>query len=123
MLFLVLDMFVFIQSSSPSCNGHCSLSSPPSLLPQTKDSTYLQRSKVNDRVHIRMLVKHLVKCLFVRDIEIVKQRPLSAYQLNAIEHFFRRVVEVVGDDNLVVGFEEGEGGKGAYIACSATFGG
>lgn len=80
------------------------------------NSTHLQRSKVNDTVDIRVLLKHLVQLLLIGDIAGVELGSLAADELDAVEDFVRGVVEVVDDDDLVVGLEEGEGSEGANVA-------
>lgn len=77
---------------------------------------YLQRRKMNNTVDVRMGSEDAVKGSFITHIDIMKMRSLSAYQFNAIEGFFGGIVEVVDDDDLVVGLEQGKGSEGANVA-------
>lgn len=70
-------------------------------------------------VDIRVLVKHLIQLLLVRDIALDILGLLAADQLDAIDDFGGRVVQVVDDDDFVVGLEEREGGEGADVAGAA----
>lgn len=79
-------------------------------------STHLQRSKVDDIVDIRVLLEHLIQLLLVGDIQRVVLGPLAADELDAVEDLLGGVVEVVDDDDLVVGLEKGEGGERADVA-------
>ena len=56
---------------------------------------------MNYAVNIRMLFKYLIKCPIIRDIEIVKGRPFATDELNAVDNLFRRVVQIIGDDDFV----------------------
>lgn len=82
-------------------------------------SSHLERGKVNDIVDIRMCLKHLVQLLLVGNVALVVLGPFAGDELDAIDTFLAAVVEVVDDDDLVVGFEEGKGGEGADIACAS----
>lgn len=74
-------------------------------------------------VDVRVLVKHRIQLFLVRDVALVVLGPLSAYELDAVEDFVGRVVQVVDDDDFVVGFEECERGEGADVACAAAIAG
>jgi hypothetical protein len=71
---------------------------------------------VNDIVNIRVLLEHLIQGLLIGDVERVVLGFLAADQLNAVQDLFGGVVEVVDDDDLVVGLEESERGEGADVA-------
>lgn len=71
---------------------------------------------MNDAINIRMLLKHFIQSLLIGDIARVELGSLAANELDAVEDFVGGVVEVVDDDDLVVGLEEGEGGEGADVA-------
>lgn len=79
----------------------------------------LQGGKVDDTVNVRVFGEDLVERLLVGNVDLVVFRLLSADKFYAIQNLGRRVVEVVDDDDLVVGFEERKGRKGANVA-SAT---
>jgi len=81
-----------------------------------QSSTNLQRSKVNNIVDIRVLLKHLIQLLLIGDVQRVVLGPLAADELDAVEDLLGGVVEVVDDDDLVVGLEEGKGGERADVA-------
>lgn len=63
-----------------------------------------------------MLLEDLVQFLLVGDVRRVVLGPLAADELNAVEHLFGGVVEVVNDDDLVVGLEESESSERADVA-------
>ena len=71
---------------------------------------------MNDIVNVWVLVKDLVESGFVGDVALVEGRALAADELDAVDDFSRRVVEVVDNDDLVVCLEQGEGGEGADVA-------
>jgi len=71
---------------------------------------------VDDIVNIRVLLEHLVQGLLVGDIERIVLGSLAADQLDAVQDLVGRVVEVVDDDDLVVGLEESERGERADVA-------
>ena len=66
---------------------------------------------MNDIVNIRVLLEHLVQGLLIGDIKRVVLGSLAANQLDAVEDLLGGVVEVVDDDDLVVGLEKGKGGE------------
>jgi hypothetical protein len=63
---------------------------------------------VDHIVNIRVLLKHLIQLLFIGDVQRVVLGPLAADELDAVQDLLRRVVEVVDDDDLVVGLEKSE---------------
>jgi hypothetical protein len=77
---------------------------------------YLQSGKVNHIVDIWVLLEDLVERGLVCHVALVEGRSLAADELDAVYDFLGRVVEVVDDDDLVVGFEEGESREGANVA-------
>lgn len=77
---------------------------------------YLQRCKMYNTVDMRMGSEDAVKGSFITHIDVVKMRSLSAYRFNAIECFFGGIVEIVDNNDLVVGLEQGKGSEGANIA-------
>lgn len=79
-------------------------------------STHLQRSKVDDIVDVRVLLEHLIQLLLIGDVQRIVLGPLAADELDAVEDLLGGVVEVVDDDDLVVGLEKGEGGERADVA-------
>lgn len=72
---------------------------------------YLQRCEMDDAVNIGMVLKQLVEGTIVGDIELVERRPLAANQLDPIDGLLGRIVQVVGDDDLVPSFQQGQGGE------------
>jgi len=81
---------------------------------------HLQSRKVYDTVDIRVHLKHLIQLLLIRDVALYVLGLLAADQLYPVDDFGRGVVQVVNDDDLVVGFEQGEGSEGADVACAAA---
>ena len=58
-------------------------------------------------VNVWMCLEHLVEILLLPNIHMVEKGSFATDELDAIEDFFRRVVEIVRDDDLVVSFEQG----------------
>ena len=71
-------------------------------------------------VDIRMLREDFVKRSFIRDIEIIKFGFLTAYELDAVDDFWGRVVQVVCNDNLIVRFQEGQSSEGSDVSSAAV---
>lgn len=63
-----------------------------------------------------MRLEDLVQLLLVGNVRRVVLRPLAADELNAVEHLLGGVVEVVNDDDLVVGLEESKSSERADVA-------
>jgi hypothetical protein len=86
----------------------------------------LQGSKVDNIVDVRVLGKDVFEGLLVGDVGVVEDGSLAADGLDAVEDFLGRVVEVVDNDDLVVGLEQGEGCEaadvsGATVACVSAW--
>ncbi len=81
---------------------------------------YLEGGKVNDAVNGRVLGKDLVEGLFVSEVGVVESRAAATELLDAVEDDLEGVVQVVDNDDVVVVFEEGKGGKGADVAGSSV---
>ena len=71
---------------------------------------------MNDIVNVWVLLEDLVECSFVGDVRLVEGWSLAADELNAIDDFRRRVVEIVNDDDLVVSLKKSESCEGANVA-------
>lgn len=82
----------------------------------------LEGGKVDDGVDGGVFGKDLVQGGLVGDVEVVVGRSSATDELNAIEDLFGRVAQVVDNDHVVAGFEEGEGGETANIACATERG-
>ena len=80
------------------------------------DLSHLQRSEVDNAVNVGVGLEHLVKGILLSDIELDELGLLAGDQLNALEGLGGGVVQVVSDDNLVTGLEEGKGGERANVA-------
>ena len=63
---------------------------------------------MNDRVDLWMFREDFVQGLPVCDVLVVEGRALSGDELDAVDDFFLSIVEVVHNDNIVVGLEKGE---------------
>jgi hypothetical protein len=59
---------------------------------------------MNHIVNVGVFIKDLVKSSLVCDIGLIELGPLAADEFNAVEDFLRGVVQIVDDDDLVVGF-------------------
>ena len=75
---------------------------------------------MNDAVNVGVGREHPVERSRVGDIGLDELGPLATDQFNAVDDFGGRVVQVVGDDNLVASLKEGEGREGADIARSSV---
>ena len=78
--------------------------------------SHLQRSEVDNAVNVGVGLEHLVKGVLLGDIKLNELGLLAGDQLNALEGLGRGVVQVVGNDNLVTGLEQGKGGERANVA-------
>lgn len=76
----------------------------------------LEGSEVDDAVDVRVGLEDLVEALLVSDIELDELGLLAGDQLDAVQGLGGGVVQVVGDDDLVAGLEQGEGGERADVA-------
>jgi len=63
---------------------------------------------VDDRVDLWVFREDVVQGLLVRNVHVVELRALSGDELDAVDDFLLRVVEVVDDDDIVVGLEQGK---------------
>lgn len=75
---------------------------------------------MDDIVNVGVLVKDLVEGGFVCDVDVVEGGALAADELDAVADFGVGVVEVVDNDDLVVGLEKGQGCEGANIPGTAV---
>lgn len=82
----------------------------------------LQRGEVDDIVDVRVLLEDLVECGFILDVELVELWPFAGDELDAIDDFLGRVVEVVDDDNFVAGIKERERCERANVAGATATG-
>lgn len=80
------------------------------------EMSHLQGSEVDNTVNVRVGLEHLVEAVLLSDIELNELGLLARNQLNTSECLFRRVVQVVSNDNLVTSFEESKGGERANVA-------
>lgn len=78
---------------------------------------------MNDIIDIRVGGKDLIQLFLVGDVALDVLGPLAADELDAVDAFLAAVVEVVDNNDLVVGFEEGESGEGADVAGATGMGG
>lgn len=67
---------------------------------------YLECREVDDAVNIWMRIKDLVKLRLIRDIAGVVLGSLSCDELDSVDGFLRRVIQIVDNDNLVVGLQQ-----------------
>lgn len=71
---------------------------------------------MDDIVDVRVLLEDFVESGLVCDVALVERRSLAADELDAIDDFWRGVVEVIDNNDLVVGFEKSESSEGANVA-------
>lgn len=81
---------------------------------------YLESGEVDDIVNVWVLGEDLVQRCFVCNITFVKGGSLAADELDAVDDFWRRVVEIVDDDDLVVCLKQGKCCEGANVACATA---
>ena len=75
---------------------------------------------MDDIVDVWVLSEDLVQRGLVCDVALVEGRSLAADELDAIDDFWGRVVEVIDNDYLVVCLEKGESCEGADVACATA---
>lgn len=80
----------------------------------------LQSSKVDNIVDVGMVGEDLLEGLLVGDVGIVEDGTLAGDGLNTVEDLLGRVVQVVDNDDLVVGLEQGEGCEAADVSGSTV---
>lgn len=71
---------------------------------------------MDNAVNVGVSLKHLIQGILLGDIELVEFGLLAADQLNTFESLARRVVQIVYNNDLVAGLEEGQGGERANVA-------
>lgn len=70
---------------------------------------------MDDIVDLWVSLEDAVERWLIRDIHLVKLRPLACDELDSVYAFFRGVVEGVNDNYFVVGLEEGENRERADV--------
>lgn len=78
--------------------------------------TDLQSCKVNHAVNVWVRRKDFVERRPISDIYFVELRSFATQKLYAIQRHFRRIVQIVDNDDLVAMFEQSESGEGANVA-------
>jgi hypothetical protein len=73
---------------------------------------------VDDRVNLGVLVKDIIKGLLVCNIHLIETWSLASDELDAVDNFLVSIVEVVDNDNIVVGLEEGDDGERTNVAAA-----
>lgn len=63
-----------------------------------------------------MSFKRLIQSLLVGDVQLDKLGLLARQHRYTVQRLFRRVVQIVHNNHLVPGFQEGEGGERANVA-------
>lgn len=71
-------------------------------------------------VNVGVLLEDLIQSGLIGDINIVESGALATDELDAIDDLLRRIVEIIDNYNLVIGFEERENCKGTNIAGSSV---
>lgn len=71
---------------------------------------------MDDAVDGGVLGEHLVKCLLVGDVDLVKVGAAAGQQLDPVNRNLGRVVETVDNDDIVAGVEQGQSREGADVA-------
>ncbi len=83
-------------------------------------NAYLQSSKVDHAVNIRMRLEDLVEVLLLPDVDIVELRSLARDKLNSIDCLFGRVEQIVRNNDLVASLEEGKRCEGPNVAATSN---
>ena len=86
------------------------------------ERTDLEGGKVDDIVDLGVLFEDRVKGSWHGHVDVVKGRTFSADELDAMDALLGGIGEIVGDDDVVAGFEEGECGEGSDVSRSAVLG-
>lgn len=81
----------------------------------------LQGGEVDDIVDVWVFIEDSVQRLLVGDVDFLVLWSLAADELDSVQHFVGRIVEVVYNDDLVVGFEKRKGCERANVARATTF--
>lgn len=77
---------------------------------------------MNHIIDIRVLAEDFRKASLVGDVDLVEVRSFSRDELDPVDAFLRRIVQVVDDDDLVVSFQQREDGEGTDVSCSTILG-
>lgn len=75
---------------------------------------------MDDRVNLGVLVEDIVESLLVGNVHLVELWSLSSDELNAVDDFIVGVVEIVDNDNVVVGLEEGDDSERTNVAAATV---
>jgi hypothetical protein len=73
---------------------------------------------MDDAVNVWVFGEDLVQLFFVCNVKFVVLGSATADELYAVEDFCGGIVEVVDNDDVIVGFEKGKGCEGADVACT-----
>ena len=79
---------------------------------------YLQSSKVNYTVNVRMRLEDLVEVLLLPDVNIIELRSLATDELDPIDCFFGGIEQIVYNDDFVISLEEGYHGERSNVAAA-----
>lgn len=77
---------------------------------------------MNDTVDVGVGLKDLVESILLGDIELNELGLLARDKLNTFQSLGRRVVQVVGHNNLVARLKQGKGGERANVARTTAAG-
>lgn len=66
---------------------------------------------MDDVVDVRMLIEYFVQGCFICDVELVESRTLSADEFYAVDDLLGRIVQVVYNNDLIVGLKQSESGE------------
>ena len=67
---------------------------------------HLQSREMNNAVNFWVFFEDFVKSLLICDVDIIVCRLLSTDTFDTVENIFERIVEIIDDDDFVVGLEE-----------------
>lgn len=75
---------------------------------------------MNDAVDIGVLSKDLVQCGLIGHVSLIEGWLLAADQLDAVQNLLGRIVQVVNNDDLIIGLQQRKGRERANVARSTA---
>lgn len=75
---------------------------------------------MDDAVDIRVCLEDSIEILLFPDVDVIEFGCLARDELDTIDCLFRRVLEVIHNDDFVARFEEGKGGERANVTRAAV---
>lgn len=73
---------------------------------------------MNNAVDVWVFLEDIIQSRFVCDVHFVERRSLAGDELNTVDDFFRGIVEVVDDDNVVARLEKSNDSEGTNVTAA-----